>query len=51
MGEPVKAAEIAKIAFDEAIAGLDQLEEDAYKDATTIMQMLRDNLTLWMASF
>ena len=37
----------AKAAFDNAIAELDMLGEDAYKDATLIMQLLRDNLTLW----
>jgi 14-3-3 protein beta/theta/zeta len=34
-------------AFDEAIAELDTLNEDSYKDSTLIMQLLRDNLTLW----
>ena len=33
-------------AFDEAIASLDQLNEDSYKDSTLIMQLLRDNLTV-----
>ncbi|CAI0463085.1 unnamed protein product [Linum tenue] len=34
-------------AFDEAIAELDTLSEESYKDSTLIMQLLRDNLTLW----
>ncbi|MCL4151686.1 UNVERIFIED_CONTAM: hypothetical protein GTU68_064854 [Idotea baltica] len=34
-------------AFDDAIAELDTLSEDSYKDSTLIMQLLRDNLTLW----
>ncbi|KAI7757557.1 hypothetical protein M8C21_019754 [Ambrosia artemisiifolia] len=34
-------------AFDEAISELDTLGEDSYKDSTLIMQLLRDNLTLW----
>ena len=34
-------------AFDEAIAKLDTLDEASYKDSTLIMQLLRDNLTLW----
>ncbi len=42
-----KACQLAKQAFDDAIADIDQIEEDQYKDATTIMQLIRDNLTLW----
>lgn len=42
-----KACELAKAAFDHAITELDKLKEDAYKDSTLIMQLLRDNLTLW----
>ncbi|CAO2589400.1 14-3-3 protein sigma [Lemmus lemmus] len=35
--------------FDEAMADLHTLNEDSYKDSTLIMQLLRDNLTLWTA--
>merc|ERR1712032_1486098 len=31
----------------DAIAELDNVAEDSYKDSTLIMQLLRDNLTLW----
>ena len=34
-------------AFDEAIQELDKLGDESYKDSTLIMQLLRDNLTLW----
>jgi 14-3-3 protein beta/theta/zeta len=44
---PEKACSLAKQAFDDAIAELDSLNEDSYKDSTLIMQLLRDNLTLW----
>jgi hypothetical protein len=42
-----QACDMAKHAFDEAISKLDQLDEASYKDSTLIMQLLRDNLTLW----
>jgi len=42
-----KACELAKDAFDQAISKLDKLNESSYKDSTLIMQLLRDNLTLW----
>jgi len=47
MSSPDKACQLAKQAFDDAIAELDTLNEDSYKDSTLIMQLLRDNLTLW----
>jgi hypothetical protein len=47
--EPTEACTLAKKAFDNAIAELDSLPEDSYKDSTLIMQLLRDNLTLWTA--
>lgn len=44
---PDKACLLAKAAFDNAIAELDTVNEESYKDSTLIMQLLRDNLTLW----
>lgn len=46
-GWNLRACHLAKQAFDEAIAELDTLSEESYKDSTLIMQLLRDNLTLW----
>ena len=48
--EPEKACNLAKKSFDAAIEKLDELNEASYKDSTRIMQLLRDNLTLWTAS-
>jgi 14-3-3 protein epsilon len=45
--DATKACELAKSAFDEAIAKLDHLDDASYKDSTLIMQLLRDNLILW----
>eukprot|EP00918_Siedleckia_nematoides_P018842 GHVU01040274.1.p1 GENE.GHVU01040274.1~~GHVU01040274.1.p1 ORF type:complete len:252 (-),score=48.75 GHVU01040274.1:1479-2234(-) len=47
LNSPDQACHLAKLAFDDAIAELDTLNEDSYKDSTLIMQLLRDNLTLW----
>jgi len=47
MKKPKKACELAKAAFDEAIQKLDSLSDSTYKDSTLIMQLLRDNLTIW----
>uniref|UniRef100_A0A8C5XMH5 14-3-3 domain-containing protein n=1 Tax=Microcebus murinus TaxID=30608 RepID=A0A8C5XMH5_MICMU len=47
LNNPELACTLAKTAFDEAIAELDTLSEDSYKDSTLIMQLLRDTLTLW----
>ncbi|CAL5403794.1 hypothetical protein ACSBR2_027354 [Camellia fascicularis] len=47
MSSPERACHLAKQAFDEAISELDTLNEESYKDSTLIMQLLRDNLTLW----
>ena len=44
---PPEACALAKTAFDDAISELDSLQEEQYKDATLIMQLIRDNLTLW----
>jgi len=47
LNSPDRACRLAKKAFDDAIAELDTLSEESYKDSTLIMQLLRDNLTLW----
>eukprot|EP01097_Dermamoeba_algensis_P008613 TRINITY_DN57_c0_g1_i3.p1 TRINITY_DN57_c0_g1~~TRINITY_DN57_c0_g1_i3.p1 ORF type:complete len:254 (-),score=83.19 TRINITY_DN57_c0_g1_i3:282-989(-) len=49
--QPDSAIKLAKKAFDNAIMGLDKLneEDEAYKDATQIMALLRDNLEIWQS--
>ena len=48
--EPEKACDLAKKSFDAAIEKLDTLNDASYKDSTLIMQLLRDNLTLWTST-
>jgi 14-3-3 protein epsilon len=50
LNSPERACHLAKQAFDDAIAELDSLSEESYRDSTLIMQLLRDNLTLWTSS-
>jgi len=50
MNSPESAIQLAKKAFDEAIEKLEQLTDESYKDSTLIMQLLRDNITLWTSN-
>jgi len=47
LNSPEKACLLAKAAFDDALSDINGLEEQGYKDAASIMQLLRDNLSLW----
>jgi len=45
--DKAQAINLAKTAFDLAISKLDRIEDSNYKDCTLILQLIRDNLTLW----
>jgi len=47
LNQPKDACDLAKKAFDDAIEKLDSLSDVSYRDSTLIMQLLRDNLTIW----
>lgn len=49
LNSPEQACKLAKTTFDAAISDLESLDDDKYKESATIMQLLRDNLTLWTA--
>lgn len=49
LDDPAGACLLAKPAFDGAIAELDSLSEECYRDSTLILQLIRDNLILWTA--
>jgi 14-3-3 protein epsilon len=50
MNSPDNAIQLAKTAFDDAIEKLEHLTDESYKDSTLIMQLLRDNITLWTSN-
>lgn len=43
------ACEITKMCFDKAIVKIETLEEEDYRDSTLLLQLMRDNLQLWVA--
>lgn len=47
MGDSQGACLLAKESFGDALADIEKVEEDTYRDSSLIMQLLRDNLTLW----
>ena len=47
MNDPKKACKIANDAFDVAIHQLEKIEDDQYKDSTTILQLLKENIDMW----
>ena len=47
LNAPERACRLAKSAFADAVKEIGNIEEGQYKDSTLIMQLLRDNLTLW----
>ncbi|OCB87240.1 14-3-3 protein [Sanghuangporus baumii] len=47
LNSPERACHLAKHAFDEAVAVLDQMQETTFRDSLLILQLLRDDMTLW----
>jgi len=47
MQSPTEAVRIGRKAFEDAVREIDNLGEESVKDSALVMQLLRDNLTLW----
>lgn len=41
------ACELADKALQDALDKIDELEEDDFRDAKSIIELLKENLTLW----
>lgn len=50
LGDAAQACLLAKTAFDDAVGVMDSLDDESARDSAQIMQLLRDNLTLWSAN-
>ena len=49
MNDAKTACDIATRAFDVAIHQLEKIEDEQYKDSTTILQLLKENIDMWNA--
>jgi len=47
LNQPEQACTMAKTAFEDALAEIENVAEDNWKDVTSSMELLRDNLSLW----
>ncbi|KAH8662776.1 14-3-3 domain-containing protein [Ilyonectria robusta] len=47
---PDRACHLAQKAIDDAIAELCSLSEESFRDSTLVIQLLRDNLSVWTSS-
>ncbi|CCW69300.1 unnamed protein product [Phytomonas sp. Hart1] len=47
MKEHEKGFQLARQAYDEAVTEVEVLDEEAYRESTLIVRLLRDNLNLW----
>ena len=41
------ACELADVALQDALDKIDELEEEDFRDAKSIIELLKENLTLW----
>ena len=50
LNDPEAAIKLAKESFDAAIVDLDKVTDENYKEVCLILQLLRDNVTLWLST-
>jgi 14-3-3 protein epsilon len=47
LNDPATACRIANDAFQEGIQRLENIDDEQYKDSTTILQLLKENIDMW----
>ena len=51
MKEPKKGWKLAKDTFETAVNSIDEMKDDDYKDSAVVLQVLKDNISLWNSEF
>ena len=47
MNDHKKACELGENALTEALENIDEVDEDTFRDAKSIIELLKENLSLW----
>ena len=47
MTDNKKACQLAETALQEAMSKIDEVDEETFRDAKSIIELLKENLTLW----
>jgi hypothetical protein len=47
MGDPMRACEIAKQSFEEALEVIDGCSEENFQEAQSILELLKENMSIW----
>jgi 14-3-3 protein epsilon len=47
MKEPKKASDLAEAALEEAHQKIDDVDEETYREAKSVIELLKDNLLKW----
>ncbi len=47
MQDPKTACKLAEIALQDSMAKIDEVDEETFRDAKSIIELLKENLTLW----
>ena len=47
MNDHKKACELGEVALTEALEKIDDVDEETFRDAKSIIELLKENLSLW----
>jgi len=47
MSDPLRACEIAKESFEDALEVIDGCSEENFQEAQSILELLKENMSIW----